>query len=1088
VADGSGGSGSAADRDGAKRRRAALRLLGELLAGGVCSGSGPLLSILKDLALPDYRNDRDAALTNLTLLGTFARTARELLLGQPSAAVLAALAAVPKQLMEQAVSGGMPEGVSAALEQLRAEQQQLQEELDRRFVLPDAEAAVLTKVLDRALEAAMAALTEDHRQLRDLEAENSALVNTRGDLPADAAAEYERRRKVYEALHRAVVALADGLGREMPELAEDAFTRLGVDDISGTAAKDASTSGAPSGAGDSAFEPVFEDPDARSFYESLPDLRVLVPSVLLFGDPKDPRGRHEEDHHQQVSDDKHKSKDGSGGGGSVAGAEAAATVSSAQDGGVDGSDDVAADVDGAPSPVVEDSATAAATETEAMAAAALAAGEDDDAGGGSATGGGGGDTGGAMELILSRLPSCVSRDLADELAVNFCYCNNKANRRRLVRALVDVPRSSLQLVPFFARIVAVLAQVLPDIPQGVIAQVESSYSQLLKRKDPTMTAASLEPRLRTARYMAELAKFRLLPPGSFFSALKQLLDDFTGHNIDTACALVEGAGRFMYRCPETRTRMENMLEVMMRLKNARNLDPRHAGLVDSAYFAVKPPSKERQRRRKRSALHEYIRHLIFEVLSEATIPVVLRKLLKLPWAQYEKYVVKCLLKVVRGRFSNIPLVSCLAAGLTQYHDSCGVALVDCVLDDIRCGLENPGAGRYQKRMADVRLLGELYNYMLCNSTPVFETLYLLVTFGHEVPELVDRLDPPDDFFRVRLVCALLDACGQYFGEGAACARLDRFLTFFQAYILSKGALPLDVEFDLQDILHALRPTLKRYGTYEEALAAVQDIIAREVAQFGAPLGTIGEEEDEEEERRGGASGRDGGGAGSETDDKEALQGEARSLDEISGRSSSDERDELDEDFEREWQALVGETQSRLGGIPLAPTRTPVAASSSGGGAETDSGVGAGSGSVTLRMLVRRGGKDDRSKELQVPLSSSMALAVRQREEEEAREREEMKRLVLAANRQQEEQAASLEQLQPGIKSGGRRSGHRHAKHTGQLDMSVLDDFGPSCDVPYERSAGVGPTTQQTGGGYGGRGGARGGQGQARSVGHGRGRG
>ncbi|GIL89145.1 hypothetical protein Vretifemale_17016, partial [Volvox reticuliferus] len=409
-----------------------------------------------------YRNDRDAALTNLTLLGTFARTARELLLGQPSAAVLAALAAVPKQLMEQAVSGGMPEGVSAALEQLRAEQQQLQEELDRRFVLPDAEAAVLTKVLDRALEAAMAALTEDHRQLRDLKAEISTLPKTRRKLPVDVEyerrrkvyealhravvaladglgrempegvsaaleqlraeqqqlqeeldrrfvlpdaeaavltkvldraleaamaaltedhrqlrdlkaeistlpktrrklpvdVEYERRRKVYEALHRAVVALADGLGREMPEVAEDAFTRLGLDHISEAAAKDASTSGAPSGAGDSAFEPVFEDPKVRSFYESLPDLRVLVPSVLLFGDPKDPRGRDEEDHQQQASDDKHKSKDGSGGGGSVAGAEAAATVSSAQDGGADSGDDVATDVDSTSPPVVEDSATA----------------------------------------------------------------------------------------------------------------------------------------------------------------------------------------------------------------------------------------------------------------------------------------------------------------------------------------------------------------------------------------------------------------------------------------------------------------------------------------------------------------------------------------------------------------------------------------------------------------------------------------------------------------------------------------------------------------------------------------------------------
>ncbi len=41
----------------------------------------------------------------------------------------------------------------------------------------------------------------------------------------------------------------------------------------------------------------------------------------------------------------------------------------------------------------------------------------------------------------------------------------------------------------------------------------------------------------------------------------QLLDDFSGHNIESACALVEGAGRFMYRCPETRVRMENMMEV-----------------------------------------------------------------------------------------------------------------------------------------------------------------------------------------------------------------------------------------------------------------------------------------------------------------------------------------------------------------------------------------------------------------------------------------------------------------------------------------------------------------------------------------------
>lgn len=43
--------------------------------------------------------------------------------------------------------------------------------------------------------------------------------------------------------------------------------------------------------------------------------------------------------------------------------------------------------------------------------------------------------------------------------------------------------------------------------------------------------------------------------------LKRCLDDFTGHNIDTACELVVAAGAFMMRQAETRERMESMLGV-----------------------------------------------------------------------------------------------------------------------------------------------------------------------------------------------------------------------------------------------------------------------------------------------------------------------------------------------------------------------------------------------------------------------------------------------------------------------------------------------------------------------------------------------
>lgn len=41
------------------------------------------------------------------------------------------------------------------------------------------------------------------------------------------------------------------------------------------------------------------------------------------------------------------------------------------------------------------------------------------------------------------------------------------------------------------------------------------------------------------------------------------------------------------------------------------------------------------------------------------------------------------------------------------------------------------------------------------------------------------LDLPDDFFRIRLVCTLLDTCGHCFDRGSAKKKLDFFLTFFQ---------------------------------------------------------------------------------------------------------------------------------------------------------------------------------------------------------------------------------------------------------------------------------------------------------------------
>ena len=105
------------------------------------------------------------------------------------------------------------------------------------------------------------------------------------------------------------------------------------------------------------------------------------------------------------------------------------------------------------------------------------------------------------------------------------------------------------------------------------------------RRDPTQR--SLEARLRNARYLAELTKFRLAPAGAFFSLLKGLLDDFSGHNVDAAAALVETAGRFLFCLPETQTRISNMLDVGGLI--AATADASHARFISRPYGQMKVP-------------------------------------------------------------------------------------------------------------------------------------------------------------------------------------------------------------------------------------------------------------------------------------------------------------------------------------------------------------------------------------------------------------------------------------------------------------------------------------------------------------------
>ncbi|KAI3989871.1 hypothetical protein MKX01_040841 [Papaver californicum] len=519
----------------------------------------------------------------------------------------------------------------------------------------------------------------------------------------------------------------------------------------------------------------------------------------------------------------------------------------------------------------------------------------------------------------ARLPGCVSRDLIDHLTVEFCYLNSKSNRKRLVRALFNVPRTSLELLPYYSRLVATLAACMKDISSMLLAMLEEEFNFLINK---------------------------------------------------------------------------------------------------------------------------FIRKLLFSDLNKSSIEHVLRQLRKLPWSECETYLLKCFLKVHKGKYSQFGLIASLTACLSRYHDEFAVAVVDEVLEEIRLGLEVNDYGMQQRRIAHMRFMRNLCNYELVDSSVIFETLLLILNFGHGTPEQ-NIMDPPEDWFRVWMIITLLHACGHFFSR-----KLDRFLTYFQRYILSKVNAAL---IDLEE--HECKGSTDKTNNGKLRRTTSASISANEKGEAN------GVEENGKGHEDEGNSESDTGSEVESYEDKSENQDEGSDSDVESGPAASDEDEvqvrqkvikvdpEEEVDFDREFKALMQESlESRKLEMRSRPTMNMVipmnmfegstkdhhhgrGSEGENSGEDTMDEEGGGKKEVRVKVLVKRGNKQQ-TKQMFIPKDCSLSL----------------KKIILEYNDIEEEEMNGVgpqttNWVQTGVSrpmsgrgstwegSGGRGGGVRYRHHT-----------------------------------------------------------
>ena len=379
-------------------------------------------------------------------------------------------------------------------------------------------------------------LLSTHKELSMLERSNRKQLMTRGEVSQERQDQADKLSAEFERMKTLTEQMSEALGEEMVELPkletdkdEEEEQELANDvspDTLGT---------------------LWDDVDTKAFYENLPDLVSIIPSILY----KDSKA------------------EGSG--------EAAAKKDAEN---LDNENEDEIQVDEEPVEEVNLEEDEEVQEAINLSNKMI------------------------LDAFLGQLPNCVNREMIDNAAAEFCMNHNtKNNRKRLVKALFSVQRTRTDLLPFYSRLVATLSPCMPEVPNQLAALLKQDFRWHVRKKDQI----NIESKLKICRFIGEMTKFSQFSKVDTLFCIKQLLFDFSHHHIEMACAIFESCGSFLFRSPDSHRRTKIYLEQMLRKKTMMSLDSRYTTIIENAYYSVAPPEGTQEARKERPPLHQYIR-------------------------------------------------------------------------------------------------------------------------------------------------------------------------------------------------------------------------------------------------------------------------------------------------------------------------------------------------------------------------------------------------------------------------------------------------------------------------------------------------
>lgn len=337
-------------------------------------------------------------------------------------------------------------------------------------------------------------LQKDHKHLQKLQSDMKGTLESRGEVSKKLKEVYETKQSEFQKLWTSTQQFADLVDDDLP-IFESSYTNDSLsksDTLNGTGVVFDISNRFSSDQGQTGQ--IWEDEETRTFYENLPDLKSIIPAILYKDSLKDNSKESCNEVNGQMSGDENKD--------SLIGPieEPLKKIE-------DLTDEVFADKD----LIKEEEAIEylklddRKTDTDKIETKSLFHKATFTV------------TKDQLDDFFSSLLTCVNRDFIDKAALTFATTfNTKNNRKLLVKSLMTVPRTRLDLLPFYSRFVAQLAPIMPTVSSELVSALKGQFRYNFIKKDQV----NIESKVKIIRFIGELTKFGIFQKSDVLYILK----------------------------------------------------------------------------------------------------------------------------------------------------------------------------------------------------------------------------------------------------------------------------------------------------------------------------------------------------------------------------------------------------------------------------------------------------------------------------------------------------------------------------------------------------------------------------------------